>query len=53
MIKSIKDALGKRVAEAVGNIGASSKDTCQFVPPGHFYSPIPSLDEVRAHESAI
>lgn len=25
----------------------------RFVPPGHFYSPIPNLDDVRANESAI
>jgi predicted O-methyltransferase YrrM len=25
----------------------------QYVPPGHFYSPIPSLDEVRDREAAI
>lgn len=25
----------------------------RYVPPGHFYSPIPNLDEVRANESAI
>jgi hypothetical protein len=25
----------------------------QFVPPGHFYSPIPALDEIRANERFI
>ena len=25
----------------------------RYVPPGHFYSPIPNLDEVRENESAI
>jgi predicted O-methyltransferase YrrM len=25
----------------------------QFVPPGHFYSPIPALDDVRSNERAI
>lgn len=25
----------------------------QFVPPGHFYSPIPALDDIRANESSI
>jgi len=24
-----------------------------FVPPGHFYSPIPSLDEIRRHEARL
>ncbi len=28
------------------------KNLC-FVPPGHFYSPIPSLDEIRKNESRI
>jgi len=27
--------------------------SCGFVPPGHFYSPIPSLDEVRRDEARI
>ncbi len=27
--------------------------TVRFVPPGHFYSPIPSLDEVKRDESKI
>jgi hypothetical protein len=27
--------------------------TLRFVPPGHFYSPIPSLDEVKRDESQI
>lgn len=26
---------------------------CGFVPPGHFYSPIPSLNEVRSNEARI
>jgi predicted O-methyltransferase YrrM len=25
----------------------------QFVPPGHFYSPIPALDDIRSNEHAI
>lgn len=25
----------------------------QFVPPGHFYSPIPALDDIRANEDTI
>lgn len=25
----------------------------QFVPPGHFYSPIPALDDIRANERSI
>jgi hypothetical protein len=29
------------------------KNACGFVPPGHFYSPIPSLDEVRQDEERI
>jgi hypothetical protein len=26
---------------------------CLFVPPGHFYSPIPSIDEIRKNEEEI
>jgi predicted O-methyltransferase YrrM len=29
------------------------KKNLQFVPPGHFYSPIPSLDEIRRDEAKI
>jgi hypothetical protein len=29
------------------------RGTLRFVPPGHFYSPIPSLDEVKRDESQI
>lgn len=29
------------------------EDSPQFVPPGHFYSPIPSLAEIKARESII
>lgn len=29
------------------------KKNLRFVPPGHFYSPIPSLDEVRRDETKI
>jgi len=25
----------------------------QFVPPGHFYSPIPALDDIRANEQSV
>lgn len=29
------------------------RQACGFVPPGHYYSPIPSLDEVRRDEARI
>jgi hypothetical protein len=32
---------------------AALKSRVQFAPPGHFYSPIPSLDEIRRDESKI
>ncbi|MGQ0631415.1 MAG: class I SAM-dependent methyltransferase [Sporichthyaceae bacterium] len=28
-------------------------NVCEIVPPGHFYSPIPDLDEVRSREAEI
>ena len=28
-------------------------ECCRFVPPGHFYSPIPSLSEVKKYEESI
>lgn len=33
-------------------LNALKKNVC-FVPPGHFYSPIPSLEEIRRDESKI
>jgi predicted O-methyltransferase YrrM len=33
--------------------GTSSQDTPSRFPPGHFYSPIPNLSEVRAREASI
>ncbi len=32
---------------------ASLKKNLRFVPPGHFYSPIPSLDEIQRDEAKI
>ncbi len=32
---------------------ALSEQSLQFVPPGHFYSPIPSLDEIKKDEALI
>jgi hypothetical protein len=29
------------------------RQSCGFVPPGHFYSPIPDLDEIRRDEARI
>lgn len=42
-------ALADRLAAAEADLA----DYRRGWPPGHFYSPIPSLDEVRARESAI
>jgi len=35
------------------NLVTAWKRHLRYVPPGHFYSPIPNLDEVRENESAI
>jgi hypothetical protein len=32
---------------------AAARQSATFVPPGHYYSPIPSLDEVRRDEALI
>lgn len=44
-IISERDALRSEIGTLRKNIG--------FVPPGHFYSPIPSIDEVRKNEAKI
>jgi hypothetical protein len=49
-----RDALREEVARLrAAAPGAPADDVRQFVPPGHFYSPIPSLKDVRASEARI
>lgn len=53
MLTSIKTAIKKlpilnKIVSARGK-----KKNLLFVPPGHFYSPIPSLDEIQRDESII
>lgn len=47
--------LAKRVARHTPGLKdlVKSRDTVRFVPPGHFYSPIPSLDEVKRDEHRL
>jgi predicted O-methyltransferase YrrM len=42
-----------RVARVIRRLRPSGNDRAQFVPPGHYYSPIPSLDEVRTRQSRL
>ncbi|MFV2044953.1 MAG: class I SAM-dependent methyltransferase [Anaerolineales bacterium] len=47
-IVSERDKLRREVEALV-----SERDKFGFVPPGHFYSPVPSLDEIKGDESKI
>ncbi len=47
-----RDALRAEVATLRAALGASA-DTPQFVPPGHFYSAIPSLGYVHQHAARL
>lgn len=46
-------AFARRAARALRRLRPSAPGHAQFVPPGHFYSPIPSLDDVRARRSQL
>jgi hypothetical protein len=49
-----RDALRGEVAWLRANaLRGAAEDVRQYVPPGHFYSPIPSLREVRAREARV
>ncbi|HVI93305.1 MAG TPA: class I SAM-dependent methyltransferase [Anaeromyxobacter sp.] len=49
-----RDALREEVAQLRAmSPGTPRDDARQFVPPGHYYSPIPSLREVRGNEARI
>ena len=39
--------------EQLDQLRRAADDTRQFVPPGHFYSPIPSLSDVRRSEDRL
>jgi predicted O-methyltransferase YrrM len=49
---SERDHLDQRLQESTAE-HANLLNSCGFVPPGHFYSPIPSLEEVRRDDSRI
>ena len=48
LVRFVHDKRGTRLRG-----GPSSKDTPSRFPPGHFYSPIPDLSEVRARGASI
>jgi methyltransferase family protein len=50
-----KPEIAPRAAELDGLKSelAALRRACGFVPPGHFYSPLPAFDEIRAEESRI
>ena len=45
--------LREEVAALQKAASAKSQTTPQYAPPGHFYSPIPSLEDVRKHEGQL
>ena len=45
-------AMNAELASRNSELAALRQDS-RFAPPGHFYSPVPSLDEVRMRESRI
>lgn len=47
-VAQLQSALQAATAEL-----ASLREACGFVPPGHFYSPIPALAEIRRDEARI
>lgn len=51
-IISERDKLYSELVALKSELAALKKDL-RFVPPGHFYSPIPSLDEIKRDESII
>jgi Methyltransferase domain len=48
-----RDALREELSRVHIEVPAPMGGARQFVPPGHFYSPIPSLDEVRARAERL
>lgn len=58
MKKALKNIVEKlpilsSIVHEMNQLRIELKELKRFVPPGHFYSPIPSLDEIRQNEKKI
>jgi hypothetical protein len=59
MIKKLVYSIGKRLppikrlVDERDELRNKLDASCKFAPPGHFYSPIPSLEEIKSKESTI
>ncbi|MBI5256222.1 MAG: class I SAM-dependent methyltransferase [Burkholderiales bacterium] len=51
--RDVAAAAAHHAADSAAAELAALRQACGFVPPGHYYSPIPSLDEVRRDEARI